>query len=160
MDAQGAEGRIARLRRGTHVLAGGLVETFHYLGLFAIGGATVWGAVFAFAKMTEKGAASIEDLMLLFIYLEIGAMVGIYFKTNHMPVRFLLYIAITALTRHLVAYVNTHEKPELELLIIAGAIFVLAMSVLAIRYGSYWFSSDSPIAESQEKPSGPIKRAT
>ncbi len=35
----------------------------------------------------------------LFIYLELGAMVGIYFKTNHMPVRFLIYIAITALTR-------------------------------------------------------------
>jgi hypothetical protein len=26
-------------------------------------------------------------------------MVGIYFKTNHMPVRFLVYVGITAFTR-------------------------------------------------------------
>ena len=30
---------------------------------------------------------------------EIGAMVGIYFKTTHLPVRYLIYIAITALGR-------------------------------------------------------------
>ena len=31
---------------------------------------------------------------LLFIYLELGAMMGIYFKTERLPVLFLLYIAI------------------------------------------------------------------
>ena len=51
-------------------------------------------------------AINIVVMLLLFIYLEVGAMVGIYFKTNHMPVRFLIYVAITALTRHLVGFVN------------------------------------------------------
>ena len=76
-----------------------LVDGFHYLALFAIGGAIVWSAVLAFIGMAGKGHASIEDILLLFIYLELGAMVGIYFKTNHMPVRFLIYVGITALTR-------------------------------------------------------------
>ena len=67
-----------------------LVDGFHYLGLFAIGGAVVWSAVVAFLGMAAKGHATIHDILLLFIYLELGAMVGIYFKTNHMPVRFLL----------------------------------------------------------------------
>jgi phosphate starvation-inducible membrane PsiE len=75
-----------------------LTDGFHLLGLFAIGAATVWAADLAFYAMIQKGHASLEDLLLLFIYLEIGSMVGIYFRTNHMPVRFLLYVGITALT--------------------------------------------------------------
>lgn len=35
-----------------------------------------------FLQMVEKGNISIDDILLLFIYLELGAMVGIYFKTN------------------------------------------------------------------------------
>ena len=121
-----------------------LVEAFHFLGLFAIGAATDWAAGFEFFTMVKKGTASVEDLLLLFIYLEIGAMVGIYFKTNHMPVRFLIYVAITALTRHLVGFVNAHHKPEMDILVVAGGIFILAASVLALRYGSYKYPSDLP----------------
>jgi phosphate starvation-inducible membrane PsiE len=119
------------------------VEAFHYLGLFAIGGATVWAAAIAFLGMINKGHASIEDLLLLFIYLEIGAMVGIYFKTNRMPVRFLIYVAITAITRHLIGYVNTHPKPELDILLMTGATLVLAAAVLVLRYASFNFPSNS-----------------
>ena len=52
------------------------VSLFHRIALFGIGAATVWSAVVAFLGMVSKGSASIEDLLLLFIYLEIGAMVG------------------------------------------------------------------------------------
>ena len=82
-----------------------LVKTFHYLALFLIGAAIVWSAAVEFLSMMDKGAASIEDILLLFIYLELGAVVGIYFQTNHMPVRFLIYVAITALTRLLLELV-------------------------------------------------------
>jgi phosphate starvation-inducible membrane PsiE len=136
------------LRRTADTIGNALVEGFHFLGLFAIGGATVWAAVVAFAHMARKGGASIEDILLLFIYLEIGAMVGIYFKTNHMPVRFLIYVAITALTRHLLGYVNAAHKPDLDLLITAGAIFILAASILVLRYASYWYPSER--ADAQE----------
>ncbi|MFC1357094.1 MAG: hypothetical protein G8D58_10720 [gamma proteobacterium symbiont of Phacoides pectinatus] len=50
-----------------------------------------------------------KDVLLLFIYLELGAMVGIYFKTKRLPVRFLIYIAITALTRLLAIDVKVME---------------------------------------------------
>ncbi len=119
-----------------------LVEAFHLLGLFAIGAATVWAAGHAFFVMMVKGTATVEDLLLLFIYLEIGAMVGIYFKTNHMPVRFLIYVAITALTRHLVGFVNSHHDPEIDILVAAAGILILSASVLALRYGSYKFPSE------------------
>ncbi|MGD9784091.1 MAG: phosphate-starvation-inducible protein PsiE [Hyphomicrobiaceae bacterium] len=114
-----------------------LTETFHLIGLFAIGAATVWAGVHFFVELMAKGHASIEDLLLLFIYLEIGSMVGIYFKTNHMPLRFLIYIAITALTRHLIGWVNHEPKPDMGVIILSGAILILALAVLVIRYSSH-----------------------
>jgi len=75
------------LRQHVHSCAESLgnlfVETFHYLALFAIGAVTAWAAVMAFLGMLEKGHITVDDILLLFIYLELGAMVGIYFKTNH-----------------------------------------------------------------------------
>lgn len=122
-----------------------LVEGFHYLGLFAIGAVTAWASVMAFMGMLEKGQASIDDILLLFIYLELGAMVGIYFKTNHLPIRFLLYIAITALTRYLIGDVSHHKAPDIGLLYMCGGIFVLSLSVLAVRFASYKFPSSKAI---------------
>ncbi len=71
-----------RMHDGANAIGNLMVEGFHYLGLFAIGAATAWASVVAFLGMVDKGHASIDDILLLFIYLELGAMVGIYFKTN------------------------------------------------------------------------------
>ena len=118
-----------------------LVESFHYLALFAIGATIVWAAVAAFIGMAAEGHAAIDDILLLFIYLELGAMVGIYFKTNHMPVRFLIYVAMTALTRLLMSDVQAHDRPELNLVYVTGAILLLAVATLIIRFGSAKFPS-------------------
>jgi phosphate starvation-inducible membrane PsiE len=93
--------------------------------------------------MVAKGKASIEDILLLFIYLELGAMVGIYFKTNHMPVRFLVYVAITALTRLLIGMINVDHVPDMKIIIVTGAILILAVSALILRMGSYKYPSES-----------------
>ena len=113
-----------------------LVDIFHRLALFGIGAATVWAAGWTFAELFQKHHATVGDLLLMFIYLEIGAMVGIYFKTNHMPVRFLLYIAITALTRHMVDIMSHQPINVVEMIAVAGSTFVIAISVLVIRYTS------------------------
>lgn len=118
-------------------------EGFHLIGLFAIGAATVWAAGNSFYTMVEKGHPTIEDLLLLFIYLEIGSMVGIYFRTNHMPVRFLLYVGITALTRHLIGVVQEHPEPDMGVLILAGATLILAFAVFVVRYTSHRYPSES-----------------
>ena len=130
-----------RMHKVSEVVGSLLVDAFHYLALFAIGGAIVWSAVHAFMRMGAAGLASISDILLLFIYLELGAMVGIYFKTTRMPVRFLIYVAITALTRLLLEDIQMQHKPDQGILITAGAILLLAFANLVVRYGSARFPS-------------------
>jgi phosphate starvation-inducible membrane PsiE len=134
------------LNRLAEALGNVLVDAFHYLALFAIGGATVWSAVVAFLGMAAKGHATIDDNLLLFIYLELGAMVGIYFKTMHMPVRFLIYVAMTALTRLLISDIQAHKPPDMGVVLVSGAILLLALATLVIRFGSSRFPSPAPEA--------------
>jgi protein PsiE len=128
------------LHRGMKVVADAfgtlLVDGFHYLALFAIGGTTVWSAVAAFSSMLGKGRAELSDILLLFIYLEIGAMIGIYFKTTELPVRYLIYIAITALGRVLIEIVGAEHRTGNDLLVVAGAILVLSVALLILRFAS------------------------
>jgi phosphate starvation-inducible membrane PsiE len=124
-----------------------MVSVFHHIALFVIGIATVWSAGYAVMEMFQKTHASVEDLLLLFIYLEIGAMVGIYFKTNHMPVRFLIYLAITAVTRLIIDVVNVKHEASIEVMFLGGAILILAFANLVVRYASYKYPSKINIEE-------------
>ncbi len=124
-----------------------LVDAFHYLALLAIGATTVWSAAAAFIGMAAQGRASLADILLLFIYLEIGAMVGIYFKTTRLPVRYLIYVAITALGRMLIEIVGAEHRTGMDILVITGAILLLSFAVLVLRFGSYTYPSDRPAAD-------------
>lgn len=136
--------RLERLlERWTSPIGNLFVALFHRAALFAIGGATVWSAGVEFFSMMSKGAASIEDLLLLFIYLEIGAMVGIYFKTNRMPVRFLIYVTITAVTRLIIDLVNTKHEANLSILFMGLTILILALANVVVRYASFKYPSPS-----------------
>jgi phosphate starvation-inducible membrane PsiE len=117
------------------------VTVFHRSMLFGIAIATVWSAWVTFVEIMQKKTATIEDLLLLFIYLELGAMVGIYFKTNHMPVRFLIYVAITAVTRLIIDLVNTKREADITILLMGLTILILAVSNALVRYASYKFPS-------------------
>lgn len=117
-----------------------LVDIFHTVGLFVIGATVVWSAVQAYIPMVESGHATLKDILLLFIYLELGAMVGIYFKTHRLPVRFLIYVAITALTR--VLTVDIKVMANETILALTGAILILSVAVLVLRYGSDRFGGN------------------
>ena len=120
-----------------------LVDGFDLVALFVIGGTVVWSAVYAYVGMVEQGYADIKDILLLFIYLELGAMVGIHFKTHRLPVEFLLYVAITALTRVLV--IDLKAMPDLRILVISGAIVVIALAVLVLHVGRSKFPTDESL---------------
>ncbi len=116
-----------------------LVEGFHLLGLFIVGASILWASWIEVFHIIAHGGPSIKDVLLLFIYLELGAMVGIYFKTKRMPVRFLIYIAITALTRVLAVDVKSME--DMHMFALTGSILILSLSVLVLKVGSDKFSN-------------------
>jgi uncharacterized membrane protein (DUF373 family) len=95
------------------------------------------------------GAPDLATFLLLFIYLEIGAMVGIYFKTTRLPVRYLIYIAITALARVLIELVSAEHRTGMDILIVSGAILFLSFAVLVLRFGSSRFPSNGSLADAK-----------
>lgn len=108
------------------------VDTFHLLGLFAIGITIVWTSLHEYWVIMQKPYAELGDILLLFIYLELGAMVGIYFRTQRLPVIFLLFISLTALTRYLA--VDLKGMPETKILTLVGAIVLVSIAVLILSY--------------------------
>ncbi len=126
-----------KIKKRIDIVGGHLVEGFQLVALFVIGGTIVWSAVLEYMRMMDVMHASLEDILLLFIYLELGAMVGIYFKTDRLPVRFLLYIAITVLTRFLA--VDVKELTNEKILIITSAILLLTLAILILQVAASKF---------------------
>ena len=118
---------LIEVKKRLEVIGNIFVEGFHILALFVIGGTVIWSAVEEYLIIIKAGHPTLKDILLLFIYLEIGAMVGIYFKTKRLPVVFLIYIAITALTRVLTVDIKTMDWQHI--LTISSAILILALAV-------------------------------
>lgn len=110
------------------------------IGLLIIAIATIIAMGFEIISMFKAMNVTLADLLLLFIYLEVLAMVGIYLKSGKLPVRMPLYIAIVAVTRYMI--LDMKNLDTLRVLGLSGAILVLAVSILAIRYGHSKFPYD------------------
>ncbi len=80
-----------------------------------------------------NAAVTLSELLLLFIYLEVLAMVGLYLKSGRLPVRMPLYIVIVALARYMA--LDMKNLDTWRMLGLAGAILVVALAILVIRFG-------------------------
>jgi phosphate starvation-inducible membrane PsiE len=120
-----------------------LVSAFQLVALFVIGGTIVWSAASDYLAMIRAGRAGLEDILLLFIYLELGTIVGIYFKTDRLPVLFLLYVAITALTRFLA--VDIKDLSIESVLVVTGSILVLTLAVLVVQIATSRFTPSEAV---------------
>ncbi|CAB5501113.1 hypothetical protein [uncultured Gammaproteobacteria bacterium] len=119
-----------------------MIEIFHIVGLFVVGVTIAWSAVseYLLIMTQESNFASLKDILLLFIYLELGAMTGIYFKTHKMPVIFLIFIAITAITRFLVIDMKSlveHDKFNLLIMVVSILVLSIAAGVLKFTEKKY-----------------------
>ena len=84
-----------------------------------------------FAVLSER-AVKLTDLLLLFIYAEVLGMVAAFSKFRKIPITVPIFIAITALCRLIILQgkgINT-----VDLLYESGAILLLALAALAIRW--------------------------
>ena len=117
-----------------------MAESFKLMLLFLAGFGILWATIIEVLAVLGKGGPNLGDVLMLFLLIELAAMVAIYFKTNRLSVRFLVYIAITALTRVLV--VDAKEMENTTILTLVGAIFVLTLGVLILRWCEVWFGED------------------
>jgi protein PsiE len=123
---------------------------FETIGLAVITVATLIAGVIEVKVMVDAGTVTLSDLLLLFLYLEILAMVGVYFQSGQLPVRFPIYIAIVALARYLV--LDMKSLDVWRMLAVAGSMLLLACAVLIIRYGHVRYPYDEHPNNRDEQP--------
>jgi len=109
-----------------------------FVGLVVITVATVIAAIIEINVMIMARNVTLADLLLMFLYLEIIAMVSVYFSSGKLPIRFPIYIAIVALARYLVLDIKNLD--HWHMIGIAISILLLTFAVLAIRYGHLKYS--------------------
>ncbi len=81
----------------------------------------------------QQGRVELHDILLLFIYLEILTMVGLYFTSGKLPVRYPIYISIVAITRFII--LGMKELNALDIAWLAAAILLLTIASVVLRYG-------------------------
>ena len=119
-------------RPGRRVLY--LVEV---VGLVIIALATLVAGAQEVVLMIEQRSVHLADLLLLFIYLEVLTMVGLYLESGQLPVRMPLYIGMVALARYLV--LDMKDMDVWRMVGVSASVLVLALAVLVVRYGHVRF---------------------
>lgn len=121
-----------------------VLDWIQLVGLIVIAVATVVAIGQEVMLMINNRAVTLADLLLLFIFLEVLAMVGIYLDSGQLPVRLPIYIAIVALARYLA--LDMKDMTEWKVVAVAASVLLLAAAVLLIRYGHLKF----PYSKGQE----------
>jgi len=111
-----------------------LVEHF---GLFIIALLTIIAMGNEVWIVFKNGEVTLADLLLLFIYLEVFAMVGLYLKSGRLPVRMPLYIAVVALARYMI--LDMKNLDTWRMLGLSASILIIVLAILVIRYGHLKF---------------------
>lgn len=118
----------------------GIKEYIHRLmvlienaGLLVIGIATIFAMTSEVTTMVHTMQVTLSDLLLLFLYLEVMAMVGLYYHSGRLPVRFPLYIGMVALARYLI--LDMKAMDDWRMLAVTASILMLTMAVFLIRFG-------------------------
>ena len=109
------------------------LEWIQDVGLLIIAVFTLIAMGVEITTMIEVKAVTLADLLLLFIYLEVFAMVAMYLESGKLPVRMPLYIAMVALARYLI--LDMKNLDTWRIVGIAAAALLIAISILAVRYG-------------------------
>jgi protein PsiE len=125
-----------------------LLRGSEFFGLIVIGISTTFAMANEAWKMVATRVVTLTDLLLMFLFLEILAMVTQYFKSGQLPVRFPLYIAMVSLARELILTVE--HASEIHMIASSLAILLLALGVLIIRYGEKNFRTGDDLAREED----------
>lgn len=110
-----------------------LLSLVEHIGLLVIAIATVFAMASEVMTMVRVAQVTLADLLLLFLYLEVLAMVGLYYGSGKLPVRFPLYIGMVAMARYLI--LDMKAMDDWRMLAVSASILMLTLAVLLIRFG-------------------------
>lgn len=114
-----------------------VLHVIEIIGLVTISLVTVLAGVQEVKAMIDLQQVRVGDLLMLFIYLEIIAMVIVYLQSGKLPILMPLFIAIVGLARHLIISENV---TEMKILAIAAAIVLITIAVMVLQYGESHFA--------------------
>ena len=117
------------------------LDLVEFIGLLVIGFATTVAMYQEVMVMIAANKVALTDLLMMFLFLEVLAMIGHYFSSGQLPVRFPLYIAMVALARYLI--LDAKEITEWRMLAVSGSILLLTLAVLGVRYGHVKFPCET-----------------
>jgi protein PsiE len=104
-----------------------------WLGLLFIIAATIVAFAQHLHGMWQTGTVLLPDILLMFIFLEILTMAGLYFRSGKLPIRYPLYIAMVSIARHII--IDMKSLDAWTMISLTSSILVLALGVIAIRWG-------------------------
>ena len=81
--------------------------------------------------MIENGSVSLADLLLMFLYLEVLAMIRVFWAEQSINITLPLFIAITALARFII--LQGKEMDASQLMYEALAIVFIAVAIVILR---------------------------
>ncbi len=117
--------------------------------LVAITLATLFAMVEEFVHVFEQKRVLLTDILLMFIYLEVLAMVQQFVVNGKIPVRYPIYIAMMAIARYIT--LGMKELDATLVVWLSVAAFILAAATLLIRVGHhYWPYMDRRTNEKDE----------
>ena len=91
---------------------------------------TVAGAAKEVFVIVAKRDVGLQDLLLMFLYVEVLAMVGAYYDSKKIPISLPIFIAITALAR---ITILQKEQDPVNLIYEASAILILAIASVVVN---------------------------
>ena len=109
-----------------------IVKQIQLIALVIILAATVIAFGIEIYQMIVVQKVTLADLLLLFLYLEVLAMVRVFWDSQSIQITLPLFIAITALSRFIILQ-GKSINPEV-LLYEAGAIVLIAIAILVLRF--------------------------
>ena len=131
------------MSKNTGTKVAGAIKLTEKVLLVIIAMLTVFATLEEIWQIYLNGSVQLADLLLLFIFTEVLGMIGIFFVSNRIPITLPIFIAMTAIARLII--LQGKEMDMTFLLYEAGAILILTLAVLVLRYkplSRYIYQSD------------------
>ena len=92
---------------------------------------TIIAVIIEIINMYELKSVTLADLLLMFLYLEVMAMVRVFWEEQSIRITLPLLIAITALSRFII--LQGKEMDPSALVYQSGAILLIAIAIVVMR---------------------------